>query len=81
MLDIVTVSAELEISGGNKRWGSQCTYDFYRSRNITSGRLFSPKYPQNYPKNSNCLYVFYAMKNERVKVIFQNIQLEKIDGS
>ena len=68
------------MSGGQKRWGSQCAYDFHSTASIKSGKLFSPKYPQNYPSNANCQYLFYASKNERVRVTFQNIQLERIDG-
>ncbi len=73
-------SAQFEIVGGNRRWGSLCTYDFYSNTDSKEGRFFSPKYPQNYPPGSNCQYVFYGMKNERVKVTFENIQLENIDG-
>ena len=68
--------------GGDPRWGSACTFDFY-SRQIKDGmkpRFFSPAYPQNYPPGSTCIYVFYGEPNERVRVIFQNIQLEFIDG-
>ena len=73
-------TAQFEIVGGNRRWGSQCTYDFYSNTDSKDGRFFSPKYPQNYPPGSNCQYVFYGQKSERVKVTFENIQLENIDG-
>ena len=73
-------SAQFETVGGNRRWGTQCTYDFYSKQGFKDGRFFSPRYPQNYPPNVNCQYVFYGMKNERVKITFQNIQLENIDG-
>ena len=73
-------SAQFEIVGGNRRWGTQCTYDFYSNKTPKSGRFFSPRYPQNYPPGANCQYVFYGLDGERVKVTFQNIQLENIDG-
>ncbi|KAK2145008.1 hypothetical protein LSH36_710g00017 [Paralvinella palmiformis] len=74
-------SPRFEIDGGNKRWGTQCTYDFYSNRVTKAGKFFSPSYPQNYPPEANCQYVFSGTKNDRVKVTFQNIQMEKIDGS
>ena len=73
-------AGQFEIEGGNKRWGTDCTYDFYSNKNSKEGRFFSPRYPQNYPPGANCLYVFYGMRDERVKLTFQNIQLENIDG-
>ena len=79
-LPLVFVAAQFEIVGGNRRWGTQCTYDFYSNQKSKEGRLFSLNYPQNYSPGANCQYVFYGLLNERVKVVFQNIQLEYIDG-
>ncbi|ESN96367.1 hypothetical protein HELRODRAFT_68144, partial [Helobdella robusta] len=56
-----------------------CTYDFSSERR-SRGQFFSPKYPQNYPPNSNCKYYFHAKPYEKVALIFENIQLEYIEG-
>ena len=77
---IFIVSAQFALVGGNKRWGSTCTYDFYSPPPKGNVRFFSPGYPQNYPPGVNCQYVFNANENERVRITFQNIQLESIDG-
>jgi hypothetical protein len=70
------------MTGGEKRWGTECVYDFKSTKQSRSGKFFSPKYPQHYPPGANCQYVFYgdASRKERVKITFQNIQLEQIDG-
>ena len=57
---------------------------YFVSTNLTSsksGKFFSHKYPQNYPPESNCQYIFRGMKHEKVMVTFNNIQLQTIDGS
>ncbi len=69
-------AAQFEMTGGNRRFGKQCVYDFYSSSNAKAGRFFSPRYPQNYPPSAKCTYTFYAARGERVKVSFHNIQLE-----
>ena len=68
------------MEGGNKRWDSECTYDFYSSKNVKSGRFFSPRYPQPYPPKSVCHYFFYGYQDEVVKITFLNIQLELSTG-
>ncbi|KAL3882139.1 hypothetical protein ACJMK2_028510, partial [Sinanodonta woodiana] len=66
---------------GNKQLGTQCSYFFQSSNNGTKGKFFSPRYPQNYPKDSNCQYIFIGHAKERVIVRFQNIQLDNRDSS
>lgn len=85
-------AGDYEMVGGSRRWGqgSRCAYDFHSGKsNVTSsvggtgavgGRFFSPRYPQNYPPSTSCQYTFYGRRNERVRVMFDNVQLEYIDG-
>ena len=65
--------------GGTKRWGG-CIYDFQSNNRTKEGKFFSPLYPRNYEPNQRCYYIFHALTNERVKVIFENIQLENFNG-
>ena len=78
---IILFSAQFQMVGGSKSWGSMCGYDFYSNDNgKKTGTFYSPGYPQNYPPQSTCNYKFHGLKNERVRITFQNIQLEAIDG-
>jgi len=74
------VEGQFELVGGNRRWGTRCTYDFYSQPGKKTGRFFSPAYPQNYRPNTRCLYVFYGLRWERVRVHFSTIELEFFDG-
>ncbi|KAK3580407.1 hypothetical protein CHS0354_012430 [Potamilus streckersoni] len=66
---------------GHKQLGTQCSYFFQSSNNGTKGKFFSPRYPQNYPKDSNCQYIFMGHAKEKVIVRFQNIQLDNRESS
>ena len=61
--------------------GSQCDYQFVRltMTDKISGKLYSPNYPSKYPQNANCAYHFFAKYNEKVKVLFESIQLREDD--
>ncbi|XP_059153997.1 suppressor of lurcher protein 1-like [Physella acuta] len=58
-----------------------CVYDFHSNSSHTSGRFFSPFYPQNYRPNTACRYRFFGQQGEIVKIVFTNIQLHHIDTS
>ncbi|XP_053397386.1 suppressor of lurcher protein 1-like isoform X3 [Mercenaria mercenaria] len=62
---------------GILRYGTQCSYDIQSGNNHTKGKFFSPRYPQRYPKSSDCVYMFMGHDNEHVKVLFKLIQLPK----
>ena len=66
---------------GELQSGSQCDYQFVRisMTDKTSGKLYSPNYPSKYPPNANCAYHFFAKYNEKVKVMFESIQLREDD--
>lgn len=47
---------------------------------VTRGRFFSPLYPSIYPKGSKCTYTFIGQPNERIKLIFEHIRLQRSDS-
>ncbi|CAH2085385.1 unnamed protein product [Euphydryas editha] len=60
--------------------GTECDYQFSRSGNRPAhGRLYSPRYPSIYPNNVRCSYHFHARPKDRVKVVFEEISLQKGD--
>ncbi|VVC88256.1 unnamed protein product, partial [Leptidea sinapis] len=62
--------------------GTACDYQFSRSGNRPAhGRLYSPRYPSNYPNNVRCSYHFHARPKDRVKLVFEEISLQKGDVS
>ena len=77
---VLCVTAQFEVKGVIKRWGDRCLYEAHSSPGNKEGRFFSPLYPQNYPPDTNCVYILHGLEKEKVKVIFKNIQLENIDG-
>jgi len=60
---------------GILQYGTQCTYDIQSSKDNKKGVFFSPRYPQHYPQNSNCQYMFMGRDNERVRVTFKLVRL------
>ncbi|KAG0423066.1 hypothetical protein HPB47_001159, partial [Ixodes persulcatus] len=59
---------------------SRCSY-LMESANRTSGRFFSPQYPSSYPRDVKCAYRFLGKENERVKVLFEQVRLQRGDFS
>lgn len=72
---------QFETEGGRRREGSNCILEFSGPPvGLHSGKFFSPRYPQNYPPNYHCQYIFHALRpQDRVKILFQNIQLESVN--
>uniref|UniRef100_A0A914YF30 CUB domain-containing protein n=1 Tax=Panagrolaimus superbus TaxID=310955 RepID=A0A914YF30_9BILA len=44
--------------------------------NHKSGSIYSPGYPSKYPNNSNCTYILLGETGKRVKIIFEEFDLE-----
>ncbi|XP_019524709.1 PREDICTED: deleted in malignant brain tumors 1 protein [Hipposideros armiger] len=42
----------------------------------SSGRFSSPFYPGNYPNNARCVWDIEVQNNDRVTLVFRNVQLE-----
>ncbi|GFY59569.1 CUB domain-containing protein [Trichonephila inaurata madagascariensis] len=62
--------------------GSKCNYEISPEQtNRTRGKFYSPQYPSNYPRDVTCHYRFTATPNNRVKIVFEQIRLQKGDLS
>ncbi|XP_054722762.1 suppressor of lurcher protein 1-like [Uloborus diversus] len=62
--------------------GSKCNYEISPEQtNRTRGKFYSPQYPSNYPRDVTCHYRFAATPNNRVKILFEQIRLQKGDLS
>ncbi|KAL3255692.1 hypothetical protein MRX96_017267 [Rhipicephalus microplus] len=59
---------------------SRCSF-IMDSGNRSSGRFFSPQYPSSYPRDIKCAYSFLGRENERVKVLFEQVRLQRGDFS
>lgn len=68
-----TFETEYRIPGTPAPDGS-CTFT-YRSTSKKKGDFNSPRYPSNYPSDTNCTYLFLATPNEQVSLIFDNFKV------
>jgi len=66
---------DYHIVGGSRRWGTSCTYDFFSTDDVTSGRFFSEKFPQNYPASLVCSYVLVSAAHQVITVTFTSVRL------
>ncbi|XP_074658183.1 suppressor of lurcher protein 1-like isoform X2 [Tubulanus polymorphus] len=48
----------------------------YKSKQQMTGEFWSPNYPGIYPRVTECHYLFYGQKNERVKVTLKEFKVE-----
>lgn len=48
----------------------------YRSTSKKKGEFNSPRYPSNYPSETNCSFVFLATPNEQVTIIFDHFKVK-----
>ncbi|TGZ54007.1 Uncharacterized protein DBV15_11939 [Temnothorax longispinosus] len=64
---------EYKIPGTAAPDGS-CTFT-YRSSSRKRGEFNSPRYPSNYPSDTNCTYLFLATPNEQVALIFDHFKV------
>ncbi|XP_043504117.1 dorsal-ventral patterning tolloid-like protein 1 isoform X1 [Polistes fuscatus] len=51
-----------------------CTFT-YRSSSRKKGDFNSPRYPSNYPSDTNCTYLFFSTPNEQVTLIFDHFKV------
>ncbi|EDW24358.1 GL23444 [Drosophila persimilis] len=48
----------------------------YVSSSKKRGELNSPRYPSNYPSDTNCSYLFLAEANEQVTIVFDHFKIK-----
>ncbi|XP_064549218.1 cubilin isoform X1 [Drosophila montana] len=48
----------------------------YVSSSKKRGELNSPRYPSNYPSDTNCSYLFLAEHNEQVTIVFDHFKIK-----
>ena len=67
---------EFGIQGTRVYQNKTCLYT-YNNENVIQGSLNSPRYPQNYPLNLKCDYIFdiASSKNERVLFNFKDFRI------
>lgn len=73
-----TFETEYKIPGTAAPDGT-CSFT-YRSTSRKKGDFNSPRYPSNYPSETNCSYVFLATPNEQVTIVFDHFKV-KADGA
>ncbi|XP_037896607.1 uncharacterized protein LOC119641817 isoform X3 [Glossina fuscipes] len=73
-----TFETEYKIPGTAAPDGS-CSFT-YVSASKKRGELNSPRYPSNYPSDTNCSYLFLAETNEQVTIVFDHFKI-KADGN
>ncbi|VEN50840.1 unnamed protein product, partial [Callosobruchus maculatus] len=67
---------------GMKLPSTMCDYQFISSDHSAAyGKFYSPRYPSTYPKNIRCSYRFRARYKERIRIIFEEVNLQKGDIS
>lgn len=78
------LSTELFQTDGELIPKTKCDYQFESTATTNGtqrlrGRFYSPQYPSTYPKNTLCSYTFVGQPNERVKIILEEVRLQKSD--
>ena len=47
----------------------------YSSKLQKNGNINSPRYPQNYPLNTECVYIFEILPDERLLLTFEDLKI------
>ena len=55
-----------------------CEY-IYDSKNVKEGVINSPFYPDKYPINTTCRYIFKALPSEYIRIQFEKFFVTKRD--
>ncbi|XP_034131223.1 cubilin isoform X3 [Drosophila guanche] len=69
-----TFETEYKIPGTAAPDGT-CSFT-YVSSSKKRGELNSPRYPSNYPSDTNCSYLFLAEANEQVTIVFDHFKIK-----
>ncbi|XP_017472311.1 PREDICTED: uncharacterized protein LOC108363453 isoform X1 [Rhagoletis zephyria] len=73
-----TFETEYKIPGTAAPDGT-CSFT-YVSNSKKRGEFNSPRYPSNYPSDTNCSYLFLGEPNEQVTIVFDHFKI-KADGN
>uniref|UniRef100_A0A5K3EXK8 CUB domain-containing protein n=1 Tax=Mesocestoides corti TaxID=53468 RepID=A0A5K3EXK8_MESCO len=76
-------SSNYKVNGDHLR-GTECSYVIQSSQSkrlLVSGRIVSPRFPNDYPPNVRCAYTFLGRRNERVVIAVRLLQLRHLDGA
>lgn len=74
---LFTLIADAYKTDGIPEFGTNCDYNIQSIPQSKTGKFFSPRFPQEYPKNSNCHYTFIGHESERVRIKFDLIMLPR----
>lgn len=69
-----TFFTEFGIAGTRIYQNRTCLYT-YNSNSMAHGKANSPRYPNNYPLNIKCVYVFDIKQDERILFTFNEFRL------
>jgi len=69
-----TFETEYKIPGTAAPDGT-CSFT-YVSSSKKRGELNSPRYPSNYPSDTNCSYLFLAEADEQVTIVFDHFKIK-----
>ena len=60
---------------------SSCRYEFVSSATLRSGRVYSPRYPRNFPPDVDCVYQLRARGHqEKVVISLLSVRLGQTPG-
>lgn len=75
-----TFYTEFGIEGTRVYQNRTCLFT-YNSESVIHGNLNSPRYPQNYPLNIRCSYIFdISSRYERILFTFKDFKLSGMSG-
>uniref|UniRef100_T1HQ54 CUB domain-containing protein n=1 Tax=Rhodnius prolixus TaxID=13249 RepID=T1HQ54_RHOPR len=58
-----------------------CDYQLLEAKSSSPAYLYSPRYPSSYPKNVRCTYTISAREGGRIKLLFEEMDLQRGDIS
>ncbi|XP_065584752.1 suppressor of lurcher protein 1-like isoform X2 [Artemia franciscana] len=74
--------ANLAKTDGKKVSHSTCDFQFLSGPTSSkSGKFFSPFFPAPTPSNLKCRYFFYGRYQERIKIVFETLEINQHDSS
>ncbi|XP_047514264.1 suppressor of lurcher protein 1-like [Pieris napi] len=78
--DVVKSSEGTSVGPAVSAATSSC-HQVFRSDKSRSGKLISPLYPSPYPPKTHCHYDFLARGRQRVRLLFEDFNLQRVTGN